>query len=188
MFEYLSPIKFYLEQEKKNDYKPEPGQPFDKEACRKHLDSIRRHFTKKWREFFVMYIKEAESVNETGYLLTHVRNEADHLNILNHLHEYIGDFLSGNKRQMRSYFELYHFVMQKRMLTELSPQEIPECNIPEQWRKPVEMYGEPCLDWIKVAYVSLAYNLARYKSLTVEALFDKDSEDGKAREEQLKGK
>ncbi|MDO5565456.1 MAG: type VI-D CRISPR-associated RNA-guided ribonuclease Cas13d, partial [Planctomycetia bacterium] len=58
---YFSPIKFYLKQEEKNDYKPEPGQPFDKEACRKHLDSIRRHFTRKWRDIFEMYIKEAES-------------------------------------------------------------------------------------------------------------------------------
>ncbi|MDR1140180.1 MAG: hypothetical protein LBL62_00710, partial [Planctomycetaceae bacterium] len=43
-------------------------------------------------------------------------------------------------------------------------------------------------DWLKIAYVSLAYNLPRYKNLTIEALFDEDSESGKKLAEDRKRK
>lgn len=164
--------EYFLKKEVDNDYHPAPGQPFDKEACRKHLNSIHRHFTKKWRDIFRSNIDEALAVSKTGYLGTAVRNHAAHMNVLTQaLPKFVKDFHS-QRPGMTSYFELYHFLLQKLMY------EHTELRIPDKWKRYVEA-GVPCEDWIKVAYVSLGYCLPRYKNLTIESLFDEDSESGK---------
>ncbi|MDO5114007.1 MAG: hypothetical protein Q4E67_06490, partial [Planctomycetia bacterium] len=170
-----------LEREKKNDYHPEPGMPFDKDACRRHLDSIRRHFSKKWRDIFQTAINDALSVSETGFLPIAVRNHAAHLNVLSaDALNFINEFHTKHPG-MQSYFELYHFLLQKMMCNDSS------LVIREEHKRFLES-GVPCLDLIKIAYVSLGYNLPRFKNLTIEALFDADSESGKARSERRNGR
>ncbi|MDO4588186.1 MAG: type VI-D CRISPR-associated RNA-guided ribonuclease Cas13d, partial [Planctomycetia bacterium] len=169
--------EYFLKLEDDNDYKPEPGQPFDKKACYAHLKKIRRHFTKKWREIFRQSMDEAKEMSSTGLLLTEVRNHAEHLNVLLvALPKYITEFRPKGSGPMRSYFELYHFLIQRLMC------ENSDLKIPTEYRREYVDSGIPCSDWIKIAYVSLGYNLPRYKNLTIEALFDKDSVSGKERE------
>jgi hypothetical protein len=122
-------------------------------------------------------ITEAKAVHETGRLETEARNNAEHLNVLTALPKYIKDF---DPPKMTSYFQLYHFVLQRRMC---DPQYPVERKL-EMWNlgdlpEKLNRYHTPCEDFIKIAYVSLAYNLPRYKNLTIEALFDDDSDTGK---------
>ncbi|MDO4571400.1 MAG: type VI-D CRISPR-associated RNA-guided ribonuclease Cas13d [Planctomycetia bacterium] len=173
--ELFSLTEYFLEKEGENDYHQQQDQPFDKEACRKHLDSIRRHFTKKWRVIFRQEIDDAKAIHPTGLLVSAVRNHAAHLNVLHALQKYVADF-HKIRPDMSSYFELYHFLIQKLFLEEDS------LNIPDVHKKRINA-GVPSRDLIHVAYVSLGYNLPRYKNLTTEALFDKDSESAKVGEE-----
>lgn len=78
---FFSLTEYFLKKEEENDYQPEPGQPFDKEACRRHLNSIRRHFSKKWREIFRRDIDRAKAIHATGYFPIIFRNDAAHLNV-----------------------------------------------------------------------------------------------------------
>lgn len=172
--EILALTRYFLKKEDENDYKPAQGQPFDKEACRRHLDSIRRHFSKKWRDIFRQNINEALRVSPTGDLPILVRNHAAHLNVLSSTAlRHVEAFHSRGGR-MQSYFELYHFLLQKLLC------ENDSISIPAEYRE-ILSRGEPCQDLIKISYVSLGYNLPRYKNLTIEALFDEDSESGKQR-------
>ena len=170
--------EYYLKKEEENDYHPEPGQPFDKEACRKHLDSIRRHFTKKWRDIFRKEIDEALQIHPTGLLGRAARNQVEHLNVvMDALPKYVGNFARNEDRtkkwRMTSYFRLYHYLMQRIFC------DAAELNIPEEWKKKILETGLPSKNLIHACFVSLGYNLARYKNLTTEALFDEDSEPAK---------
>jgi len=170
--EIFALTEYYLKKEAENDYHPAPGEPFDKMACRKHLDSIRRHFTKKWRDIFRKEIDEATAIHPTGRLGVTVRNQVAHLNVLTRaLPKYIDEFLS-NSRRMTSYFELYHFLLQKLLC------EDSDLKISEDHRGRIAA-GTPSKDLIHACFVSLGYNLPRYKNLTTEALFDEDSVSAK---------
>ena len=74
---------------------------------------------------------------------------------------------------MTSYFRLYHYLMQRIFC------DAAELNIPEEWKKKILETGLPSKNLIHACFVSLGYNLARYKNLTTEALFDEDSEPAK---------
>lgn len=180
--ELFSLTEYFLDQEDKNDYKPPEGVTLTPEefrtACRKHLDTIRRHFTKKWREHFRGQFESAIKINFTGFLMTQARNDAAHLNVLSVLPRYIGDFRKRTPgKGMLSYFELFHFLLQSRMCKEEELRK--HLDISAEQRRHVEFAGIPSSDLINIAYTSLGYNLPRYKNLTCEALFDPDSEKGK---------
>lgn len=178
--------KYFLDLEKKNDYKPDPGMPFDVEACRKHLNGLRRHFTKKWRDILQKNLEEGEKINATGYFFMEHRNAAAHLTVLAILPQYVEQFRANTPGEMISYFELYHFLLQKYLCDKSLQDTSPQLDIPDIYRQNIEKFSTPCLDWIKIAYAPLGYNLPRYKNLTIEALFDKDSEEGIKRENQKK--
>ncbi|MDO4857971.1 MAG: type VI-D CRISPR-associated RNA-guided ribonuclease Cas13d [Thermoguttaceae bacterium] len=170
--------EYYLKKEEENDYHPEPGQPFDKEACRKHLDSIRRHFTKKWRDIFRKEIDEAVKIHFTGYLGVWARNQSAHLNVLTQaLPQFIGQFArnskTGKTARMTSYFQLYHYLLQRLLCEDLN------FDVPEEWKNKIQETGLPCNDLIHICFVPLGYNLPRYKNLTIECLFDEDSVSAK---------
>lgn len=167
-------INYFLKKDEAIKYEPEEGQPFDREACHKYFDTVHRHFSKRWREIFNAAIAEALKIQSTGYLATAVRNNTEHLTVLTlGLPNYVSQFRQGNPG-MTSYFELYHFLLQNLLCGEKM------LNIPEEYKEYLKR-GVPCSDLIKIAYVSLGYNLPRYKNLTIEALFDKDSVSGQAK-------
>ncbi len=186
--------KYFLKLEDDNDYHPEPGQPFDRIACRKHLDSIKRHFDKKWRDIFHKQIDEALAMSPTGWLPVSARNHAEHLNVvMRALPRFIKGFRARVRGQrMQSYFELYHYLLQKMMVEgddkdKNKDKDRINLTIPNDYLKYVEV-GIPCNDWIKIMYVGLGYNLPRYKNLTTEALFDKDSVSGQTNTQRKESK
>ncbi|MDR0706232.1 MAG: type VI-D CRISPR-associated RNA-guided ribonuclease Cas13d [Planctomycetaceae bacterium] len=176
---YFSVTEYFLDNDDRKKYIPDPklSDAENKKALFEFLDSRenRRHFTKKWNETLRNNISEAKKIQETGGLLVEVRNHAEHLNVLMSLEKYVGDFRKNNDKPMQSYFELYHYVLQRMMI---EPEYLKAWNI-DQFVDDIKKYNTPSHDWIKYAYVSLGYNLPRYKNLTIEALFDADSEPGK---------
>jgi hypothetical protein len=176
---YLAVTEHFLNEDDKVKYIPDPklSDTENKKALFKFLDtrSHKWHFTKKWNNNLRNNIAGARKIQETGDLLTKVRNHAEHLNVLMNLAKYVGDFRKNTDKPMQSYFELYHYVLQRMMI---EPEYLNTWNVGE-FADDVTKFHTPSHDWIKYAYVSLAYNLPRYKNLTIEALFDKDSESGK---------
>lgn len=185
---YYAVTEYYLDQDDKIKYVPENG-VFDKEACHRYFDEHKAHFTRKWRDIFRKEIAEAKQANTTGYLGIFVRNTADHLNALTSLKTYINDFRSGSDAPMKSYFELYHFIVQRLALdwnSNPACQPGQELEL-EQYREFIETNGLPDNDLIHICYCPLGYNLPRYKNLTIAALFDSESVDGQARAKRLSG-
>jgi hypothetical protein len=173
--------EYFLDEDDKVRYVPDPNlsDAENKKALFKFLDTRagKWHFTKKWNEILRQNIDETKKIQETGGLLVEVRNHAAHLNVLANLEKYIGDFRKNNDKPMQSYFELYHYILQ-RIMIEPENLKLKAWNI-EKIQETILKYNTPSHDLIKCAYISLAYNLPRYKNLTVEALFDEDSESGK---------
>ena len=185
---YYAVTEYYLDQDDEIKYVPENG-VFDREACHRYFDEHKAHFTRKWRDIFRKEIAEAKQANTTGYLGIFVRNTADHLNALTSLKTYINDFRSGSDAPMKSYFELYHFIVQRLALdwnSNPACQPGQELEL-EQYREFIETNGLPDNDLIHICYCPLGYNLPRYKNLTIAALFDSESVDGQARAKRFSG-
>lgn len=161
---YFCLTQYYLDRDEEKKF---PGDPRDKEAFFEHLRKTKRHFSKQWREWLNEKIADAKSSQATGLLLREARNDVEHLNVLRAIPDYIQDFRHGEKGEtaMNSYFELYHYLMQRLMLknTELDL---------SHWSGWIMRSGRPDRDLIQIAFVSLAYNLPRYRNLTKEHHFD----------------
>jgi hypothetical protein len=183
---YFALTQYFLDKDDETDinnvFVLKDGEKFGK-AFRAFLKTVKHHFDKKWREIFRNNIGEAKAIHKTGFLLTSVRNNVEHLNVLTELPKYVGDFRKDDKKPMTSYFELFHYVLQ-RMMTE--PDYENGILKLQHFAETLQKYHTPSNDLIKVMFVSLAYNLPRYKNLTIEALFDEDSESGKKLVEERK--
>jgi hypothetical protein len=176
---YFSITKYFLDKDDDTDknhvFKLKDGEKFGK-AFRAFLKTVKHHFDKKWREILRNNISEAKGIHETGLLLKSARNNVEHLNVLTELPKYVGDFRRDNKQQMTSYFELFHYVLQRMITNSDYLEYMPKL---QQFAELLQKYHTPSNDLIKLMFISFAYNLARYKNLTIEALFDEDSESGK---------
>ncbi|MDR0609242.1 MAG: type VI-D CRISPR-associated RNA-guided ribonuclease Cas13d [Planctomycetaceae bacterium] len=183
---YFALTQYFLDKDDETDvnnvFVLKEGEKFGK-VFRAFLKTVKHHFDKKWRGILHENISEAKTIHETGLLLAQTRNNVEHLNALIELPKYVGDFRKDDKQQMTSYFELFHYVLQ-RMMTE--PDYLKEMPKLQHFAKTLQKYNVPSNDLIKIMFVSLAYNLPRYKNLTIEALFDKDSESGKKLTEERK--
>jgi hypothetical protein len=172
---YFAIIEYFLDKDDKVHFEPDPNKSDaeNKKALFKWIDTRagKWHFTKKWNTLLRQNIAEAKNVQPTGALLSEVRRNAAHLNVLARLEKYVGEF---RPPKMTSYFQLYHFVLQRLMC---EPERSEGWNLGDLPDKAKQ--GMVNWDWLKIAYVSLAYNLPRYKNLTIEALFDPDSDSGK---------
>ena len=180
--------EYYLDSDDEIKYIPENG-VFNREACHRYFDEHKAHFTRKWRDIFRKEVAEAKQANTTGYLGIFVRNTADHLNAMTELKKYINDFRCGSDAPMKSYFELYHYIVQRLAL---DWNDDPACQPGqkldlEQYREFIETNGLPSNELIHISYCPLGYNLPRYKNLTIAALFDSESVDGQARAKRLSG-
>jgi hypothetical protein len=154
------------------DKKGQKKTPEEWKAFRAFLKSQRgkNHFTSKWREILRSEIDEANGIHNG--LQSWARNQAEHLNVLTALPKYIAGF---TPRPMTSYFQLYHYILQRWICDDPEAKDAKLGDLPDNLKK----FHSPVWDYVKYFYVSLAYNLPRYKNLTIEALFDDDSDGGK---------
>ncbi|MCR5432344.1 MAG: type VI-D CRISPR-associated RNA-guided ribonuclease Cas13d, partial [Lachnospiraceae bacterium] len=138
------------------------------------------------------YIR-ADMNNADRYAIRVFRNKIEHLDAVRNADLYINDI-----KEFKSWFELYHYLLQRRIVAQYEfDSKLPSKNDPtrmvisEEELNPqtlryfslLDKYKCPCKDFIKALCVPFAYNLPRYKNLTIEGLFDKNR-PGSANDEQ----
>lgn len=138
---------------------------------------------------------EVDIGNADLWAINKYRNEIAHINALRDAGKYIKNISS-----IASYFELYHYIMQhsiaefyrngekngyiykKTVDGKTKPvnylksenKEIEMNPKTEEYICAVENYGSYVKDFIKALNAPFGYNLARFKNLSIDVLFDKD--------------
>ena len=104
------------------------------------------------------------------------RNSVQHLNVIRDAYKYI-KCIDDNK-DVQSYFALYHYLVQ-RYISEMAENltdkgELSEGRL-QYYLSQVENYRTYCKDFVKALNVPFAYNLPRYKNLSIDELFDRNN-------------
>lgn len=122
--------------------------------------------------------------NADEWAIRAYRNKIEHLDAIRNADRYIGDV-----KEIHSWFELYHYIMQRRIIDQFDYESKTESKknlgtmiISKEELNPktlayfnkVNTYGSYCKDFVKALNVPFAYNLPRYKNLSVDELFDKN--------------
>ncbi|MBP5434309.1 type VI-D CRISPR-associated RNA-guided ribonuclease Cas13d [bacterium] len=108
---------------------------------------------------------DAEMVNDD--MLSQFRNKVAHLNVIQSFNKYANEI-----KRADSYFGLYHFAVQRLLSDEdVRAKQTPEA---QAWSAIVKQTGTYCKDYVKALCTPFGYNLARFKNLSIEALFDKN--------------
>ena len=119
--------------------------------------------------------------NACAWSILSFRNNVAHLNVIRNASEYMEGI-----REVHSYFELYHYMMQKRLIKEYEVEknkdkgkdQNPNNCAPNEktlsYFAKVQKYGTYCKDYVKALNVPFAYNLPRYKNLSINELFDRN--------------
>ena len=111
------------------------------------------------------------------------RNCVEHLNVVRDAWRYIGDI-----REFKSYFELYHYLVQRYLMDMYDKKGLqPEGKLQIYFDK-VKRYRTFNKDFVKTLTLPFAYNLPRYKNLSINELFDRNHylEDKQRMLEELK--
>lgn len=120
-----------------------------------------RHLKKKrWYGIIFDNLKHSEISVTTGF-----RNTVAHLNAIRNIDENIQGIAYVN-----NYFELYHYIIQRALQK--------NANNPgkytAEYLKNLDRYGTYSKDFVKAYCTPMAYNLVRYKNLTIDGQFDKN--------------
>ena len=124
--------------------------------------------------------------NANRWSIIEFRNCTEHLGALRNADRYIADIASFG-----SYFELYHYLVQRYLKEQfdhwrstpskkdatqmvLTPEEAAEGRLQEYFAL-VLRYNTYCKDFVKALNVAFAYNLPRYKNLSINELFDRNN-------------
>ncbi len=104
------------------------------------------------------------------YAFKQYRNDVAHLSVIENIPAYLGTE-EGKKREILSYFELYHFVLQNLIFD--------KCNYLKgkslgDKLQAVTRYRTYSKDALNILNLPFGYSLSRYKALTIEPLFDKN--------------
>ena len=124
-----------------------------------------------------------------SWVVNAYRNCCDHLTAIRNANEYIEDI-----KEVTSYFELYHYLVQRSLYNQYEydsntdSKKNPGKKIIEtrdinpvvlKYFEKVEKYHSYCKDFVKALNVPFAYNLPRYKNLSIKELFDRNDYNSK---------
>ena len=93
------------------------------------------------------------------------RNGIAHLNFISRIGQ-LGSF-SDRKEPMKSYFELYQYLIQINFVNSYER----ESEIIEKYKEELDKYKTYSKDLLHLLNLPFAYNMARYKNLTIEDIF-----------------
>ena len=101
------------------------------------------------------------------------RNIVQHLNAVSNLSNYLKDF-KGQNNKMNSYFELYQYIIQRTFFDAYKKAlgDIELKDFIKRWQEQVINSGIYCKDLLHVITMPFAYNMARYKNLSIEDIFN----------------
>lgn len=107
-------------------------------------------------------------------VIRYYRNAVDHLSAIRNADMYIDSI-----EHFSSYYELYHYLVQcnvkgkweaERALGHIEDNDVSGWT--EKYFGLIDRYHTYCKDFVKALNVPFAYNLARYKNLSIDGLFD----------------
>ncbi len=122
------------------------------------------------------YIRQNFDNADTMFIIE-FRNGVDHMNAVRNADKYIGDIAHFD-----SYFELYHYLMQRSLIDSfhygmehgmITSEKVNPASL--KYMELVEKHHTYCKDMVKALNVPFAYNLPRYKNLSIKELFDRNN-------------
>lgn len=131
-----------------------------------------------------LYIRQ-NMLNSDDYTVKVFRNKTEHLDTVRNADMYLGEI-----RSFDSWFDLYHYITQRRIMDQFEYECGKPSNRPEggmaasaadlnpktvEYFEKVRRYRTCCKDFIKALCVPFAYNLPRYKNLCIGELFDRNN-------------
>lgn len=144
-------------------------------------DFVRKYSTNKRAKSYI----QQNFRNADKWSLNAFRNCTEHLNAVRNADKYIGDI-----KAFQSYFELYHYLVQRSLIdqfvfdcqkdssentgTKVMSLERAEGKLLDYFEL-VKKHGTYCKDFVKALNVPFAYNLPRYKNLSINELFDRNN-------------
>ena len=156
-------------------------------------DAAKEDYTEFVRAYLDKYPYRSERVggyiqqnldNTDKFMLWEFRNSVDHLGAVRNMGAYIGDIADCN-----SYFELYHYIQQRYLIGQFDYNcDRPSTKHPGEkiiskstinpamlrYMAAVKQHSSYCMDMVKALNVPFAYNLPRYKNLSIKQLFDRN--------------
>ncbi len=117
--------------------------------------------------------------NSDDVAIRYFRNAAEHINALQCAANYL-----ENVEDTESYYGIYHYIMQRYIMQSYSQDksdgkydkaDARDINDKtKEYFELVENHNTYCKDFVKALCVPFAYNLARFKNLSIDGLFDKN--------------
>ena len=105
--------------------------------------------------------------NSDNAVIHAFRNSAEHMNAVRRCSKYLGSISS-----VESYFEIYHYITQCYLRECLmNSDNVKNPKIAEYFEN-VEKYRTYSKDFVKALCIPFGYNLARFKNLSIDGLFD----------------
>lgn len=137
----------------------------DSLALLKYYLNVENHFKKHDEKYLTENIKSyneyfdsTKNQNDENNFFKFVRNKTVHLEVVKNLVKY-----STNIKKVNSYYELYHFIFESMII-----EQFPKFSSYNLYNAD-KNYSR---NMLKIVYLPLAYNLARYKNLTIEDIFN----------------
>ena len=132
-------------------------------------DASRSHFlarNKHMRECVAEDLKNSETLkNERNDALILFRNNVAHLSAIRNAGDYLGEI-----GEIKSYYALYHFIMQSKIASDCKRK-----GMEHDYFQNLASYKSYVKDYVKALCSPFGYNVPRFKSLTVEDLFDRNN-------------
>lgn len=146
-------------------------------------------FAKEFLEEHPLYYRAQDYVKKNmmqsePWAIKAYRNCCDHLTAIRNIDSYIGDI-----KEIDSYFGLYHYLVQRSLKNQyeydvnteskyhpgsmIADEEMMNPALLEYFKK-VDTYHSYCKDFVKALNVAFAYNLPRYKNLSIKELYDRN--------------
>ena len=123
-------------------------------------------------EYLNENVNEFDSISKIGDIFAQVRNNVIHMNIVRNAHKYFTEIELDPKptseigNYVPVYYDLYAYVLE-RMILDQYPDKI-VINGKNYYETVKSHYDK---DLLKILFIPFAYNLARYKNLTIRDLF-----------------
>ena len=141
----------------------------------KYKDVKNENFKKKHDyEYLIKYYDTFNNIDHMDEIFKQLRNEIMHLSIVSKAKDYLKDvdlhYDDLKNKEVPVFYELYTYVLERIML---------DCKLEDDNKNPlIEKYRSDILKFktynknmLHILFTPLAYNLARYKNLTIRELF-----------------
>lgn len=137
------------------------------DSKKQYSDKKRYYEAKRVHDYIMLDMEHTDQVARDRF-----RDNVAHLNIVRHASD-----LLGTDGKFESYYQLYHYLMQRDLANEYERELEGAKPNPTTlgYFDELDKYHGLSKDFIKALCVPFAYNLPRFKNLSIEALFDKNN-------------